>query len=93
MQIAEGLLHKDDVSLLSNEENTRKVKCIAIDFKTRRISVPVVIYYMLSVCPYDPVTSEVERETINEMVRDLMPEGKIKNLNRQFEKIKYKGLV
>jgi len=48
---------------------------------------------MLSVCPHDPVTSEVERETINEMVRDLMPEGKIKNLNRQFEKIKYKGLV
>ena len=85
--------HKDDFSLLVNEENTRKVKCIAIDFKTRRISVPVVIYYMLSVCPHDPVTSEVERETINEMVRDLMPEGKIKNLNRQFEKIKYKGLV
>ena len=79
-------VHKDDASLLSNEENTRKVKCIAIDFKTRRISVPVVIYYMLSVCPYDPVTSEVERETINEMVKEVLPEKKIEILNKKFEK-------
>jgi len=36
-------VHKDDVSLLSNDENTRKIKCIAIDFRSRGTSVPVVI--------------------------------------------------
>ena len=28
-------IHKDDVSLLSNGENTNKIKCIAIDFRSR----------------------------------------------------------
>jgi len=82
-------VHKDDVSLLSNEENTKKVKCIAIDFRSRRTSVPVSIYYLMCVCPHDPVTSEEERETINEMVRKVLPEKKIKYLNKKFEKIKY----
>ena len=55
-------VHKDDVPLLSNEENTHKIKCIAIDFISRRTSVPVSIYYLMCVCPHDPVTSEEERE-------------------------------
>jgi len=84
-------VHKDDVSLLSNEENTEKIKCIAIDFRTRRTSVPVAIYYLLSVCPHDPVTSEEERETINEKVKEVMPQKKIETLNKKFEKIKFKG--
>src|SRR4030042_2336702 len=83
-------VHKDDVSLLSNEENTRKIKCIAIDFRSRRTSVPVIIDYLLSVCPHDPVISEDERETINEIVRKVLPEKKIETLNKKFEKIKYK---
>ena len=82
-------VHKDDASLLSNEENTRKVKCIAIDFRARRTSVPVRIDYLLSVCPHDLVTSGEERVTINEMVRKILPEKKIEILNRKFEKIKY----
>ena len=82
-------IHKDDLSLLSNEENTKKVKCIAIDFRSRRTSVPVRIDYLLSVCPHDPVKSEEERETINETVRKVLTEKKIKNLNKKFEKIKY----
>jgi len=86
-------VHKDDVPLLSNEENTGKIKCIAIDFRSRRTSVPVVIYYLLSVCPHDPVASEEERDTINEMVRKILPEKKIEILNKKFEKIKYKGSV
>lgn len=86
-------VHKDDVSLLSNEENTRKVKCIAIDFRSRRTSLPVVIDYLLNVCPHDPVTSDTERESINEMVRKILTEKKIKDLNKKFEKIKYKGSV
>ena len=57
-------VHKDDVSLLSNEENTRKVKCIAIDFRSRRTSVPVVIDYLLSICPHDPVTSEEDLKAL-----------------------------
>ncbi|MCU0474322.1 MAG: hypothetical protein MUC93_13335 [Bacteroidales bacterium] len=73
-------VHKDDVSLLSNEENTRKVKCIAIDFRSRRTSVPVVIDYLLNVCPHDPVTSEEERETINDLVRRTLTEKKLKDL-------------
>jgi hypothetical protein len=75
-------VHKDDVSLLSDEENTLKVKCIVIDFRSRRTSVPVVIDYLLSVCHHDPVTSVDEREIISEMVRKMLPEGKIKKLNR-----------
>jgi len=86
-------VHKDDVSLLSNEENTSKIKCIAIDFRSKRTSVPVVIDYLLNVCPHDPVTSEGERETINEMGRKVLPENKIEILNKKFEKIKYKGSV
>ena len=86
-------VHKDDVSLLSIEENTSKVKCIAIDFRSRRTSVPVVIDYLLNVCPHDPVTSEDERETINEEVKKVLTERKIKDLNKKFEKIKYKGSV
>src|SRR4030042_5986465 len=81
-------VHKDDVSLLSNEENTRKVKCIAIDFRSRRTSVPVIIDYLLNVCPHDPITSEGERETINEMVMKVLTKKRIKNLNKKFEKIK-----
>ena len=82
-------VHKDDVPLLSNEENTSKIKCIAIDFRARRTSVPVIIDYLLSVCPHDPVTSEYERETINEELKKVLPEKKIENLNKKFEKIKY----
>ena len=44
---------------------------------------------MLSVCPHDPVTSEEERESINETVRKVLPERKIEILNKKFEKIKY----
>ena len=86
-------VHKDDLSLLSNEENISKIKCIAIDFRTRRTSVPVVIDYLLNVCPHDPVTSEEERETINDEVKTVLTEGKIIDLNKKFEKIKYKGSV
>lgn len=86
-------VHKDDVSLLSNEENTGKIKCIAIDFRTRRTSVPVVIDYLLSICPHDPVTSEEQRESINEMVIKILPEKKIEYLNKKFEKIKIKELI
>jgi len=82
-------VHKDDVSLLSNKEYTSKIKCIALDFRSRRTSVPVIIDYLLSVCPHDPVTSDGERETINEMVREVLPEKKIEILNKKFEKIKY----
>ena len=83
-------VHKDDLLLLSNEENTRTVKCIAIDFRSRRISVPVRIDYLLSVYPHDPVTSEDEREDINEIVRKVLPGKKIEILNKRFEKIKHK---
>lgn len=86
-------VHIDDVSLISNEENTSKIKCIAIDFISGRTSVPVIIDHLLNVCPHDPVTSEGERETINEMVRKVLPENKIEILNKKFEKIKYKGSV
>ena len=74
-------VHKDDVPLLSNEENTKKIKCIAIDFRSRRTSMPVKIDYILCVCPHDPVTSEEKRETINETVRKILPEKKIEILN------------
>jgi hypothetical protein len=86
-------VHKDDVTLLSNEENTSKIKCIAIDFRSIRTSVPVVIDYLLNVCPHDPVTSEEERDTINKLVKDVLPEKKINNLNKRFEKIKHKVSV
>ena len=84
-------VHKDDVLLLSNEDNTSKIKCIAIDFISGRTSVPVIIDHLFNVCPYDPVTSDAEKETINEMVKEVLPEGKIKNLNKKFEKIKQKS--
>ena len=67
-------VHKEDVSLLSNEEYTSKIKCIALDFRSRRTSMPVVIDYLLSVCPHDPVTSEGERVTINKLVKDVARE-------------------
>jgi hypothetical protein len=86
-------VHKDDATLLSNEETASKIKCIAIDFRSRRTSVPVVIDYLLNVCPHDPVSSEGERETINKMVKDILTDKKIKILNKKFEKIRYKGLV
>jgi len=86
-------VHKDDISLVSNEENTCKIKCIAIDFRSRRTSVPVRIDYLLSVCPHDPIISEGERETINETVRKILPEKKIEILIKKFEKIKHKGSV
>jgi len=82
-----------NVLLLSNEENTRKVKCIAIDFRSKRTSVPVIIDHLLNVCPHDPITSDIERETINEMVRKVLTEKKIKDLNKKFEKIKHKASV
>ena len=84
-------VHKDDVLFLSDKENTSKVKCIAIDFRSRRTSVPVRIDYLLNVCPHDPVTSEDERETINEIVKKVLPEKKIEYLNKKFEKIKQKS--
>jgi hypothetical protein len=86
-------VHKDDISLLSNEDNTRKIKCIAIEFRIRWTSVPVAIDYLLNVCPHDPLTSEGERETINEMVRKILPEKKIEILNKKCEKIKHTGSV
>ena len=86
-------VHKDDFSLVSNEENTSKVKCIAIDFISRRTSVPVIIDHLLSVCPHDPISSEVERAALTDLVHDILSEKKIKYLNREFDKIKYKKLV
>lgn len=87
------LVHKDNFSLVSKEENTSKVKCIAIDFKSRRISFPVIIDYLLSVCPHDRVSSDGERVAIANLVKDTLSEKKIKDLSRKFEKIKYKKLV
>jgi hypothetical protein len=84
-------VHKDDVSLLSNEGNKSKIKCIAIDFRSRRTSMPVAIDLLLSVCPHNPVTSEEERENINDIVRKTLPEKKIKDLNKKFEKIKQRS--
>ena len=83
-------VHKDDVSLLSIEENRKKVRCIAIDFRSRKTSVPVAIDYLLSVCPHDPVTTDEERVAINEIVKKALPEKKIIDLIKRFEKIKQK---
>jgi hypothetical protein len=86
-------VHKDDATLLSKGENTSKIKCIAIDFRSRRTSMPVPIDYLLSVCPHDPVTSDSERETIYEIVKKVLSEKKIKDLNKRFEKIKQPASV
>jgi len=71
-------VHKDDLSLLSNEENTSKVKCIAIDFRSRRTSVPVKIHYLLCVCPHDPVTSEEEREAAKQNLKSFFSTDALK---------------
>ena len=84
-------VHKDDVSLLSNGENSNKIKCIAIDFLSGKTSIPVTIEQIGNICPHDPVTSEDDREIINDLVREILSEKKIISLNKQFEKIKYKG--
>ena len=86
-------VHKDDAKLLANGDNTNKIKCIAVDFRSRRTSVPVVIDYLLNVCPHDKVTSEDEREAINDLVRKVLTEKKIEYLNKKFEKIKIKELI
>jgi hypothetical protein len=83
-------VHTDDVSLLDKEKYTGLIKCIAIDFISGKTSVPVIIDKLFNVCPHDPITSEGEREIINELVRELLSEKKIKSLNKRFEKIKYK---
>ena len=83
-------IHKDDLILLSKQDFTSQIKCIAIDFITKRFSIPVTIDHMENICPHDPVTSEGEREIINELVIETLSEKKIKYLIDKFEKIKYK---
>jgi hypothetical protein len=74
----EGLfIHKDDLILLSNENSSSQIKCIAIDFITRKTSIPATIEQMEKVCPHEPVTSEGEREIITELLIDTLLEKKI----------------
>ena len=83
-------IHKDDLKLLSDANSSNQIKCVAIDFITRRTSLPVTIEQMENICPHDPVTSEGEREILTELLLETLSEKKIKSLIEKFEKIKQK---
>lgn len=53
-------VHKDDAVLLTNGENTSKIKCIAIDFEEKKVSKPVIVVTLLKFCPHSEIFSEGE---------------------------------
>ena len=82
-------VHKDNVGLLPKYGYTGKVKCIAIDFNSGRISDPVIIDVLLRFCSHSEVSSEGERQVISDLVRESLSKETIVMLNKKFEEIKY----
>jgi hypothetical protein len=82
-------IHKDDLIYLIRDNLTDKVKCIAIDFADKRISVPVIIDILLKFCPHTDIDSDGERSVINDLVNHYFSDSEIIKLNEKFERIKY----
>jgi hypothetical protein len=61
-------VHKDDALLIVSGENTSRIKCIAIDFEEKRVSMPVIIDTLLKICPQTDICSEGERTVISDLV-------------------------
>lgn len=82
-------VHQDDVPLLKQYGYPAKVRCIAIDFLTRKISEPSIAEVLLKFVPHDIICSEGELEVISDLVEETISERKIDALNRLFDKTKY----
>ena len=82
-------IHVDDLEILLRDHLTYKVKCIAIDFREKRVSRPVVIDVLLKFCPHDEIYSEGERSVINDLILYHYSDLEIEKLNKKFEMIKY----
>lgn len=82
-------VHKQDLRHMGNSETRGIIKCIAIDFESKTVSDAVSINDLLNVSPHDPITSLGEREVIEDLVRDLLSEEQIEELNLRFEQARY----
>jgi hypothetical protein len=83
-------VHKDDLQYLHPTIHSDIIKCVAIDFETLQISVPVVINELFVVCPYYPIETDTEREDIINAVLKIFPQRTINRLKDTFNKIKYR---
>ena len=84
-------IHKKDFRLFTTPGSEGIIKCIAIDFESKKVSDPVTIMDIENVCPHDPINSEEERMEIQNLVLELFSKEQIKKLNERFEHIRYQG--
>lgn len=84
-------VHKEDVKYLWMAGFSKIIKCIAIDFVSKKVSEPISITDILYICPHDKITSYGERRVIEDLVIEVLSKEQIKELNEQFEQIKYQG--
>ena len=83
-------VHIDDFQFLQPTIHSDIIKCIAIDFETLQISIPVVLNRLFEICPYDPIDSDLEREEVMKTVFVILPQKTIDRLSNTFDKVKRK---
>ena len=81
-------VHKDDLVYLTNIMRSSIIKCIAVDLSTGRMSTPVIIDELFDVCPYNPITSEIERAQIRQSLLQGFSPDFINLFNQRLEKNK-----
>jgi hypothetical protein len=83
-------VHKEDLQFLHSTIHSDTIKCIAIDFETLQISVPVIINRLFEICPYDLIDSDLEREEVMKTLFWILPQRTIDRLRNTFNKIRRK---
>lgn len=81
-------VHREDLQFLNMNSDT--IKCVAIDFETLQISVPIVINKLFEICPYDNIDSDLEREEVLKTLFRILPQKTIDRLRNTFNKIRCK---
>lgn len=82
-------VHKQDIRHKDNPGTSGNIKCIAINFELKTVSDAASINDLMNVCPHDLITSEGERDVIQDLVVELFSKEQIESLIERFEQIKY----
>jgi len=82
------MIHMDDLESFTSGASKLELSCVVIDLLTGKLSEPITIQQLMDVCPFDEVTEMGEISVLSDQIVEILPEWKVKDINKTIAKIK-----
>jgi|GEM_PF-3169947 len=82
------MIRKEDLQAFQAGSNNMTLDCVVVDLVTGALSEPITIQQLIDVCPFDEVTDMDESTVLSDLIVELLPEWKVKDIGKVFTCIK-----